>query len=320
MVASIHVVPLDEDHLEEAAALVVERYRRLRAEVPILPARYAEPSTYLPFLHAIAEAGPGVAAVRGDRLVGFLTGWLIPSFKGRPSSFSPEWANGAELRDGRRIYEEMYAHLSDVWVANGHLMHLVSVLANDRRGFEAWNWLGFGMIVVDGVRDLQPVDGPKVDVEIRRADVEEIEGFMALNEGLCQHLAAPPTFLIDDEERGRAYYEAWLKDPEKAIWLAYQDDDAVAYIGLGPASDDASTIIRDEKTTSVTGAFTREAARGGGIATALLNRALEWARDDGYERCAVDFESMNSPAARFWLRHFEPVCYSLMRRIDDRAA
>jgi GNAT superfamily N-acetyltransferase len=95
----------------------------------------------------------------------------------------------------------------------------------------------------------------------------------------------------------RRYRDLW----EKAAWLAYRDGEAVAYLGLGPASDDASTIICDEGTTSVSGVFTREDVRGEGIGTALLDRGLRWARERGFERCAVDFE---------------PVCYTVMRCVD----
>jgi GNAT superfamily N-acetyltransferase len=67
-------------------------------------------------------------------------------------------------------------------------------------------------------------------------------------------------------------------------------------------------------------AFTKASARSKGVATALLNRSLEWARSQGYERCAVDFETMNFLASRFWLKWFEPVCYSLVRCVDERLA
>jgi GNAT superfamily N-acetyltransferase len=103
------------------------------------------------------------------------------------------------------------------------------------------------------------------------------------------------------------------------VWLADHQGEAVAYMRLGPASEDACTIIRDDKTCSITGAFTSEKARGRGIATALLDRSLRWARAQAYERCAVDFEPMNPLATRFWLRHFEPVCYTLVRHVDERA-
>ena len=89
-------------------------------------------------------------------------------------------------------------------------------------------------------------------------------------------------------------------------------------MGVEPGHVGGCEIVQDEKTVSIVSAFTKEEARGRGIATALLNRSLEWAQEERYERCAVDFEPMNSLAARFWLRYFEPVCYSLMRRIDER--
>jgi GNAT superfamily N-acetyltransferase len=89
-------------------------------------------------------------------------------------------------------------------------------------------------------------------------------------------------------------------------------------MGLEPGHQGGCQITQDEKTVSITSAFTQEHARGKGIAMALLNRSLEWARAEGYERCAADWEPMNVPAARFWPRRFELVCYSLMRCIDER--
>ena len=68
---------------------------------------------------------------------------------------------------------------------------------------------------------------------------------------------------------------------------------------------------------SVTTTFTMEEARGRGVGTAMLNRALDWGRSRGYERCAVDFEPMNTVGARFWMRSFRPVCYSFERRIGQ---
>ncbi len=73
-----------------------------------------------------------------------------------------------------------------------------------------------------------------------------------------------------------------------------------------------------EKLTHIYGAFTREPARRAGIATVLLAHALDFARVCGYRRCAVLFEPMNPLGSRFWLRYFQPVCYSFLRNIDDR--
>ncbi len=69
---------------------------------------------------------------------------------------------------------------------------------------------------------------------------------------------------------------------------------------------------------SITGAFTRPDARGGGVATALLAWLIDRLREDGYERCGVDLESFNPLAHRFWLRHFTPYTLGVVRRIDER--
>ena len=100
--------------------------------------------------------------------------------------------------------------------------------------------------------------------------------------------------------------------------MAYWNDEPVAFMRLGPADDDVCTIIYDEKTTSIYAAFTKEKVRRGGIGTILLDHALKSARASGYERCAVPFEPMNLIGTRFWLKYFKPVCFSVLRPIDER--
>ena len=146
------IVPLEDKHLEDAAALVNARYAALREDVPHLPSRYEDSGAILPYLRDLAGKAPGVAAICGGQLTGFLLGFVIPSFRGKRSIFSPEWANGADLADSRRIYQEMYARLSSRWVDDGCFVHLISTLANDRAGINGWQWLGFGLTAADAVR------------------------------------------------------------------------------------------------------------------------------------------------------------------------
>ena len=280
-----------------------------------MPSRYEDVDIVLPMMHDIANRGLGVAALEGGRLVGFLLSLDIGTWRGVRSMLSPEYANGAELENSRRIYAEMYARLSARWVAEGFRMHLVSLLANDADGIDGWQWLGFGLAAVDGARGLEPIGEPVADIEIRRATSDNIEQILALDEALKRHLAAAPTFLSHGPVGTRADLERWLADPANALWLAALERESVAFMKHGPASENACRIIRDEATTSIVGAYTMETMREGGIATALLDRCLDFARSQGYSRCAVDFEPMNVPAARFWMRYFQPVCFSLARYV-----
>jgi hypothetical protein len=126
--AMFKTVPLSEEHLEDAALLVSQRYQRLCEQEPHLPHRYAEVSNLLPLLQNILKVtGTGVAAIRGSQLVGFLMGWQMPTFRGKRSVYSPEWANGAELEDSAHIYEEMYSHLSASWLADKYIAHYISL-------------------------------------------------------------------------------------------------------------------------------------------------------------------------------------------------
>ena len=316
----LNIIPLKEEHLVDAARLVSKRYQRLREQESHLPHRYSDVGNLFPLLQNILkDTENGVAAFSENRLVGFLTGWQMPAFRGKRSVYSPEWANAAELEDSAHIYEEMYSRLSASWVADKYIAHYISLFPNDARTLKGWNWMGFGMFAIDAIRGLDPIQGNVGDVKIRRAEPRDIEQVMELHEVLWQYMIGAPIFLLS-EKRDRAYYEEWLGNPDKVVWLAYSNDEPVAFLRLGPADEDVCTIIVDEKTTSIYAAFTKEKARNDGVATALLDHALKSARTSGYERCAVPFEPRNLLGTRFWLKYFTPVCFSLLRIVDDRLA
>jgi GNAT superfamily N-acetyltransferase len=320
----LEIVPLEEKHLQDAAGLASARYRALREQVPAMPARYEEPGITLPWLQDLASQAPGVAAIRNGRLAGFLLGMVLPRFRGKRGVLSPEWANAADPEDSRWIYEEMYARLSARWVADGCVTHLISLLAHDRPGIEGWHGLGFGLAAADGVRAvdrmhaLDPVPDPSTGIEIRRAGPDDAEQMRDLLTALQRHMMSAPTFLFRSEPDRLDEHAAWLADPANALWLACQEDRVLAGMGQGQANPDACALIADDRTTSIVSAYTQPSARGGGIATALLDRALAWAREGEFERCAVDWEPMNILANRFWTRHFRPVCYALARHIDEQ--
>ena len=315
---SYEIIPLNEDHLEDAAQLVSLRYQNLHSMVPILPDKYSEIDIYLPLLHEMWSAsGLGIAAFKQDRLVGFLIGWLMPSFRGKRSVYSPEWGNGAVLTDSAYIYREMYQSLSADWVSQGYIAHYISLFPNDIQSLTAWNWLGFGMISVDAIRDLDPIGGISREYHIQAAELQDVDQVFMLHENLRSYMREAPILLLSTE-RDRDYYKQWLLDPQKVVWLAYKGDLPVAFMRLGPADEDVCTIIQDNKTTSIYAAYTDEQVRSCGMGESLLNHALHSARKSGYERCAVSFEPMNILGTNFWLKHFQPVCYSVVRFIDQR--
>ncbi len=308
----IRILPLQEKHVEDAARLAASRFRDLRLQIPLLPPRYERWEVVADMLNGLEG---GAAAFQDHKLVGFLTGYVLPSYIGKRAFYSPEWANAAEPAHSRRIYHDLYAWSSPRWVEQGCQLHALSLTSDDREAVEAWGWLGFGMVAVDGLRGLETIGPGPSEVEIRLAgEVEDVFALGKLLESLSRYMAGPPIFFpheIDDPE-------ALLAKPGYQIWLAFEKGEAVGCLGMDPAYSEGCVILQDDKTIQVEPAFIEQPSRGRGIGAALLNHGLEWARREGYARCSVDYELANLQACRFWGRYFDPVCYSLVRTIDER--
>jgi len=301
---------------------VAARYRVLRQTLPILSPAYEDPPAYLSSLRDRIGRAPGVVAVRDGRVAGFMTGLVLPDFLGKRTAYSPEWANAAEGVDSRIIYEEMYARLCAQWVADGCHLHAVTLLASQPGGMTALQGFGFGYVNVDAVCDLTPCmrcssdsapgPGPAATVNIRQAGPGDLESVTELGRGLERHMAGPPIYWAHEQRD----YSAWLREPGNVLWLAFDGAQCLGMLGV-QGGEPGLLILRDAGTAHIVAAFTAAGARRSGVTTALLNHTLQWARASGYQRCAVDFETMNYVAARYWLKRFQPVAYSLLRWIPE---
>jgi len=315
---SYKIQPFRGEHLEEAARLFAERIKVERTSSPLLPPRFEDPSTILPLLKDLAARSPGVAAMGNGDLVGFMIGWRIPCWRGRRSVWVPEWAH-AEAGEVRvKVLNDMYENLAREWVRDGCFTHLVGTLAGDKEIVDALFWLGFGLAAVDAMRDLGDVEGPFADVDIRRADAGDLTTAESLSHDQERYMTASPTLMALEEKSSTEFHKETLADPAKATWLASYESEVVSRMLIGPSHDDAAYVISDEGTASITAAFTKGHVRERGIGASLLGRALEWAKAAGYVRCAVDFEPENVLGRSFWLKHFRPVSFGLIRQVDPR--
>lgn len=308
------IVPFDPMHHAAAAALTAAAFRGARRHNPLLPTRWEQAATYLPEFDSIQRHGRGLALVDRARLHGYLVAFEVARGD-RRWTFTPEWAWGARGRDRTRGIQDLYAAAAAEWVANGFRTHHVSVHASDRVGSDAWAWLGFGHEMMDGIRDLTPIPTTAASVRVRRATRADAATLGELEEGLRQHVAGTPVFFSLGPARSLEEQRRRIGRADAAVLLAEVDGETVGHLLVGPSADDAATVIRDERTASIGGAFVRAEHRRAGVAETLLSAAIAWARDGGYERIAVDFETANLLATRFWTRSFRPVTYSLVRRL-----
>ena len=329
------VVPLSGAHLEAAARIFCDRFRRARESVPALPARHEEPDGALRLLADLAGRAPGVVAVEGGEVRGYLLGLPIPSFFGNQKGvLVPIYGHGAHGAHGdhgehgehgaagpdrARLYRAMYASLAAKWVDAGYLNHAITVYADDSEAREAFFWNCFGLQVVDAIRPLEPIVAGRTDgVTVRRAVVEDAPALVPLSEGLYRHVASSPILFPLFRLLSAEQWTDWLTKDGNTVWLAWAGGEAIGYIRLEPPTYDVTYVVHDPKTIAISGAYVRPEWRRRGVAEAILGRAVEWASEAGYERMSVDFEAANQLARGFWLRHFSPVCHSLLRKVDER--
>jgi GNAT superfamily N-acetyltransferase len=321
-------VPFTADHVPAAAAAAAAAAGRLRTRVPAIPARWLEPGPHAAVLERLAAEGSGCAAILGTAYAGHLVAW---TWGDGPAArtFAPEAglavAPGLGQRVARRVVEELVTMAGRRWTAEGARTHLVAVPVDEAAVRDALVWLGYGMVVVDAVRELDGSglaalpSAPPPGTRIRTAGPDDLDAILALDRGLRRHLVDAPTFLVLRAAQDPARIAARLADPATATFLAEVDDAPAAYLRAGPPGDDIALLVRDPGTTSIDAAYTVPSCRGDGVAAALLDAAARWARDRGAVRLGVDFESANVLGARFWTRWFTPVVASYIRRLDPAA-
>jgi ribosomal protein S18 acetylase RimI-like enzyme len=257
--------------------------------------------------------GGSLAAIEHGVLHGFLGWYLVDGMRntGRKGAYVPEWGHATLAGDEVRTYQALYRAASTGWAAAGTQVHAITLLASDRAAVEAWFWNGFGLAVVDAIRPMRPLDGRvSTDLALRKATLADVPELTVLDEEHRRHYTQPPVFMAPVEAPD---FPEFLQDPRHSVWLALDGETMAGFIKFEGSSDGAAESVSSDTGIAITGAYVRPAYRGRGAAPALLDAALRDFAARGFERCTVDFESFNPEAASFWVKYFQPVCYSLMR-------
>ena len=332
----ITITPFDVNkHTEKALTLLADRHRRDRAREPLLPATNEDAEACRPhFTPLFEQAGwYGVVAESGSEMAGYaiMTPQHFPATHLLANFFPPRGASLAYAAHATKaglaydVYREMYAALAEHFVAVGIFDHAVNVPAGDAEAREAWESLGFGRTMTCAIRDVAPpARAAASGVELHQASAEDAEVIFDLNEELTLHHARSPIFnpyLHESDQASHDFQRNLLNDPEaNAHWVGYLDGRPVGMNTLMPPLF-LSQMTVPEKTIYLFQGVVTQDVRAGGVGTAILSRAVTWAREQGYEHIALHFASANVSGAKFWQSSgFRPIEHGMRRRIDERIA
>ncbi len=316
----MEITTFKEDYLPEMAALFISNFKSLRL-CPVLPDLMENTDQVVRKLADLFNASSGVLALDRGKVVGYLGWFLVEHFRGtdRKGAYCPEWGHATTNISRQTIYQALYRAAAAQWVDAGCQVHALTLFANEQDTEKVWFWNGFGLTVVDAIRPLTPLEIVlPTDLTIRAASPEDVEALRTLELEHWQHYVQPPILMDAYSPWETPAIARFLDDPKNSIWLAMDSETCMGYMRFEPNSEGAAAIVDGPDKIAITAAFVRPAFRGRKAAAAMLESGIRHYTAQGLTRCSVDFESFNPEAASFWLKYFEPVCFSVLR-VPERA-
>ena len=303
---------LDDDSLDEAAALVAREHDVARLVLPLLPSAWSDVAHCRAALAGLqADGYLGAIARHGGRCVGLMCGRADGE-----SAFLP--ADGVAVDpdlDPTPVVVGLFAALAPVLLEAGARRHLINHVALAPLS-EAFNNLGFGRGSVFGTQPAQPF-APHPDIEVRVGGEADLDVIADLSHVELLHRSTPPVYapplpntLADTRARHRR-----LMDAGAVHLVARLDGEDVGLLTLETTSPAPRLCPDGEPYIGPTA--TAAPARGQGVGTALVRAALDWAHRHGRPTVSVDFDSPNPLSRPFWTgMGFETTGYGVRRTLD----
>ncbi len=312
----MHISDFLPEHVDAAAHLYVENFKRLREYAPLLPDTLEHPAAIADKLSWLTTNAPGVAAWENGQLVGYLGWFLVDQFRraDRRGAYMAEWGHAAAEGEKRRMYRAMYRAASEQMETARAQVHAITLLANDPETEKMWYWSGFGLTVVDCIRPMEAIGAPKpAGLAIRKATAADAPRLAQIDEEHCRHYTQPPTFMVLPPADSAEQFAEFLAQPGNSVWIAEDGNTLAGFMRFNAGEYDGVEILNAPGMVGINAAYVRPEYRGRGIAPAILDAGLGYYADQGVTRCMTNFESLNPEASALWMRYFQPVAYSLLR-------
>ena len=310
------LVPFTKEYLKPAIDLFIENYKREQEKSPLLPPRVIDDPEWIGHALQACMTNPGVAIVDQHKVLAYMVTGFQWLWKGQQAALVPEYCHGAIVANKREYYQQMYLYLAQQW-ANKHVhLHVIGHFAHDTILQETLYQLGFGAIVAERLRDCSSV-GIQSDVAIVvEKDVSKLADLQI--EHNLYYLQAP-IFIVKPKGKKEVLTELDAHVKQGDVFFAYYEHrEPCAYLIVGNSTiGGEGFLLQETNTAQIKSAYARQEIRGKGIGKALLQCAIQWSQEHGYERVFVEHETANISGGDFWSRYFTPYVYFSMRYIDD---
>ena len=294
---------------------------------------YGRLRAHRPTLHADAEREPLVNPVVDDRSLrdallscceqtwvcvddGVVTGHLYGAVLDSALHGSGAWVgpDGASFDDVDDL-ESLYSVAGASWIELGASDHYVWTF-DDVHDTNPWFEMGFARMHRRGVLTLgeRVVTPIPPGYSVRRGDVRDIDALVSLDDELDIAQEHGPSFLMSSPtETKRADLLELVDDPDVHYYLVEYGGAAVAQCCTFALATQRGSF---DSSVHVSAVSVRPSHRGRGVGRAMVDRALDDARVQGFTHAETNWRVTNRDAQRFWLRYgFRPTYVRLHRTV-----
>jgi len=309
------IKPFRKEYIEEAAALFLSIYSREREISIHLPESRSREKLIRKSLTEKA-GNPSAVILENGKLISFMLSSSYFNYKGQKTAVISEYAHGSRSNDKKELYRLMYKEVASQWIKNKVHLHIIGHMANDHQLKEILFQLGFGAILAERLRDLSPLGNTGNCKIVKITDPEELLGIQLEHNSFYPD---SPTFISKSMDRDIIYKNLKELFDSGYQCFAYCEGFSVSgYMIVGESAiDEEGYLLRHSNSAALHSAFIQPHLRGQGIGAALLNKSIDWALKEGFERIMVEHETANYFGEAFWSRYFDPYLFISLRYIDS---
>ncbi len=314
-----HIKDFSAEDIPSAVELFLQNYMREKEINTLMPDKIImDPQLIIHSLKSQAR-NPGVAVFSNGTLVAYMLTGATFTFKNQKAAIIPEYGHSAIDENRRELYRLMYMKLSSRWIEQNIHLHIIGHFAHDGGLNDTLFQLGFGAILSENLRDFSPV---KSDQDIIIKYENDPVKLLELAQEHRQFYPKAPIFIKKNTEPEAIISDLKnnLENGDKFL-IYYENDIPAGYFSVGTSNNNSihseGFLLQDTNTTQVKSAFIKPSFRGKGVGAALLNEVITWARNNGFDRLFVEYETANYYGGKFWAKHFSSYLYFSMRYIDN---
>lgn len=309
------LVPFTQQFLQPAIELFIQGYRQERLQCSCLPSRAMDDPAWIRSALQSKLGNPGVAIVDGDCLLAYMVTGRFFSWKGQQAAIVPEYCHGALSANKIRLYQTMYQSLAQEWVNRHTHLHLIGHFAHDTLLLETLYQLGFGALLAERLRDNALIMTRQTHLIKEEQDIYKL---IDLHIEHVHFYPQSPIFLSRTIDRPTAIADLYSHVQNGDVFFFFNEQNKPnAYLIAGRSTiDGEGYLLQETNTAQIKSIYVRPEMRGKGIGEALIQRAIYWSQEQGYERVFVEHETANLFGGNFWSKFFTPYLYFSMRYID----